>query len=734
MAEQNLQKIRHTDQLIFDEDQNLVGIKNPKGHGEDFLPVRTSADGTSLVSGDGNLTMVSGFDVVVYGATPAGVTAAVAAARQGCRVLLMSESDRLGGMMGWGINHQDINVNVTPGTVVGLSKEILAGIGERESNVAKNWQRYHRLSCDGRPSWFIRRIEEIIAAEPNITIVRNVELRSASKDGTRITSITTANFSVSSSGVYIDASYTGDLTAAAGCTVSIGREANATYGETLNGARTPVAMTGTPSVYVTDGVSASGLLPFVDGSGVQTAGTFSPYVMCMNYRLFVTTNAPDRVAFPAPDMSRYNPLNYEILARQMSASAGSFDTMAEVFNMYSAALNSAYYDLNSRAGISTNYPNYLETLEYITASKARRAEIAENVKQWILGLLYWIRYSGDPRIPAGLVTDIANYGLSASELQAYGGFSPELYVREGRRVVGDDIFTENDLLYPNTGVTAPIAFAYFDLDSHMARIVNDAGVAKTEGTILQALTVNQIGAPVPYSVLTPKVAEVTNLLCPGAPSVSRVAWCTTRLEPMLMALGEAAGIGAALAFKNGTTVQGINEARLLRIMDPFEVWDGIVLDISGTYDQGTISGTGTWTAPTSTSRRFGGLVNTSLTNAGSSSGAATRRFAPYIQETAAYEVFVRYSPTAAADSISRATAVPITVSHADGTSTRTVNQRYTGGKGGAWESLGVFTFRAENPAGTLVGGAVASVDYVEFANTSTGTSTVDISAVKWVRR
>lgn len=57
MAEQNLQKIRHTDQLIFDEDQNLVGIKNPKGHGEDFLPVRTSADGKSLVSGDGTYSL-----------------------------------------------------------------------------------------------------------------------------------------------------------------------------------------------------------------------------------------------------------------------------------------------------------------------------------------------------------------------------------------------------------------------------------------------------------------------------------------------------------------------------------------------------------------------------------------------------------------------------------------------------------------------------------------------------
>ena len=95
---------------------------------------------------------------------------------------------------------------------------------------------------------------------------------------------------------------------------------------------------------------------------------------------------------------------------------------------------------------------------------------------------------------------------------------------------------------------------------------------------------------------------------------------------------------------------------------------------------------------------------------------------------------MRYSPTAAADSISRFTGVVVTVSHADGTSTRTLNQRYTGGKGGAWESLGIFTFRAENPAGTLVGGAAASVDYVEINNAGSTTNTVDISAFKWVRR
>lgn len=683
----------------------------------------------ALVSGDS-------YTVAVFGATPAGVAAAVAAARLNKRVLLISDSDRIGGMTGWGINHQDFAVLSTPALVPGMAREFYEKVGRQETINAKNFQRFHRTSGDGKPSWFIRAFEEIVAAERNISILTGYDLVSASKTGATINSITLARGDSQmtiTAGVFIDASYTGDLAAASGCTVIIGREANATYGETLNGNKTPVAMTGTPSAYVTAGVPGSGLLPYVDGDAIPSSGTASPYIMSFTYRLFVTTNAGDRIPFPAPDvLPVVGDQRFEILARQMNAASTSFDTMAEVFNMYSAGRESGYYDLNSRPGISSNYPNYLETLEYVTATPARRAEIRENAKQYLLSLLYWIRYSGDARIPAALVSEIATYGLCASELQAYGGFSPEFYVREGRRIVGDFVMAEPAITFPNA-ITDTVAYCYYDLDSHMVRLVNDAGTVKAEGTQLTALTTSQLGAPIAYRVLLPKTTEVTNLLCPGCPSVSRTVWTTTRLEPVLMCLGQAAGIAASLAIDDDTTVQAIQTARLLRIQDITRVWDGIVVSTDGTYAEGTLSSTGTWTAPATTSRRFGYLGGSSLTNAGSGSGAATYKCAPFLQESGPYEIFVAYSPTAAADPVVRATAVRYTISHADGTSTRVLNQRYAGGKGGGWESLGIFQMRAENPAGTAVGGAVASVDYVEVDN-SLSTDPVNVSGFKFVRR
>ena len=656
-------------------------------------PAQATA-GISLVSGDRNT-------VVVYGATPAGIAAAVGAARQNKRVILLSDSARLGGVMGYGITHQDVETNTTPATVTGFAKELLSLIGRQETNSAKTWQRFHRLSCDGKPSWFIRAVNELVAAERNISVVYGCEMVSASKSGAVISSLTVRSGGALLSytgGVFIDASYTGDLAAAAGCTVSIGREANATYTETLNGilATSPFAG-GAVSPYVIAGDSGSGLLPFID-STAGTTGAADGRVQLFCYRLFVTTSAPDRVAFPAPDAAVYAANvaagYYEILGRAMAATPTSFDTMAEVFSMYTNGVSSGYYDLNSKVGISTNYPNQAECLEYITAAEARRAVIRENAKQYLLGLFYWIRYSGDARIPGALVTEIATYGLSASELQATGGFSPEWYVREGRRIVGDFVMSETGVTLAN-GYADKIAFLSYGFDSHMVRFVNVAGVVKTEGSQLTNLTATQLGAAVPYRALLPKVAEVTNLLCPGCPSVSRVVWLTTRLEPALMSMGEAAGVAASLAIDNGSTVQAVDTARLQRILDPYEVWDGIVLSSDGSYAEGTLTQTGTWVA---TATAFGFIGASALSDGNAGKASRSLKFAPNIQETGSYQLFLRYPPSTA----NRANNVPVTVTHADGTTTVTVNQLYPGGKGGGWESLGTYTMLAGSPSASFV--------------------------------
>lgn len=676
-----------------------------------------------MVSGDANA-------VIVYGATPGGIAAAVAAARQNKRVFLLSESNRLGGMQGWGITQTDFEVNSTAGTVSGMPKEFWGGIGRRETLGSQVFQRYHRNSAPGFPSWFTRAFDEMVAKERNITVAYNCHTPTVIKGGTDIVSLTVVNAnggrSTYTGGAFIDASYTGDLIAAAGCTVAIGRESTALYSEALAGITSPgTYASGLVDPYVTAGVPGSGLLPWLDGT-IGTIGAGDGRVMTWTYRLFVTTVSADRIPFPDPDMARYNAAvaagNFEILARAMAAASGSFDTMAEIFNMYPNVLATGYYDMNGKVGLTTNYPNHAELLEYVTATHARRLVIRENVKQWILQLLYWIRYSGDARIPGALVTEIATYGLCASELRAYGGGFVELYVREARRLVGDYVMRQSNVALSN-GYTDEIGFLMYGFDTPQVRLVADAGVVKQEGSNLTALTTSQLGAKIPYRILLPKVAECTNLLSVCCASVSQVVHRTYRLEPTYMQTGQAAGIAAALKIDQGVSVQSISTARLKKIQDLYETAGATVCCVDPAFG-GEVNPTYTPDAAAwaSDATRFGFLSTFARTDGNASKGSKSVRFNFIVRETGAYEVFLRYPPQ---DTSTGPNNVPVTVSHADGTATRVVNMRYPGGDGGMWESLGVFTFRNK-------GGGATSDDYVLVETTGTSGAVV-LSACKLVK-
>ncbi len=176
---------------------------NPIVSGNLGLTASQVVEVSSMVSGDTNT-------VAVFGATPAGIAAAVAAARLNKRVLLISDSDRIGGMTGWGINHTDFSVLATPALVPGLAREFYESIGRKETINAKNFQRFHRTSGDGKPSWFIRAFEELVAAERNISILTDCSLVSVSKTGTTIDSITITRGDLQmtiTAGVFIDAGH-----------------------------------------------------------------------------------------------------------------------------------------------------------------------------------------------------------------------------------------------------------------------------------------------------------------------------------------------------------------------------------------------------------------------------------------------------------------------------------------------------------------------------------------------
>jgi len=195
-------------------------------------------------------------------------------------------------MLGWGINNQDIQTNGSSALVVGLSKKILSSAGRKETNLSKAFSRFHRQSCVGRPSWFIRAMQENMSVYSNITVYYNSNVVGVTKQGTKITSVNMEGdcpVKVFNASAYVDATYTGDLAAAAGCSISIGRESTALYGEANAGVLAAGTWTGPVTIdpYITPATPASGLLPGVDSSPLGTLGSGDGRVMSVCFRLFV---------------------------------------------------------------------------------------------------------------------------------------------------------------------------------------------------------------------------------------------------------------------------------------------------------------------------------------------------------------------------------------------------------------------------------------------------------------
>lgn len=687
------------------------------------------------------------YDVIVVGATEAGCMAARQAAELGKRVLLTSDNERFFWMSGWGLNQQDVSSAHSSGILSGLARKFFADFARFETPEVA-FTRWWRLNGRGRPGWYQRQVAKLLT-HPGITLLPDAKIRKVTMDGARIASI---RFAVGEAGaetsftasVWIEGTPCGDVVQRALSTISIGREAAATYGEAHGGALAAVKWDNNLTVdpYVTPGNSGSGLLFGVDGDAADMVGAGDGRVMAFGYRLFLTSVAADKLPFPAPDMGGdypYDPANYELLGRAFKAASDASSDyysnastgLGRILQFYDVAFNGgtamgptylAYADLNSGGAFSTNYPNNAECLEYITASDgdgpdyARRAEIAYKARQHILGLIYWLLHSGDSRIPASIVTALGAYGLSNKELGAYGGVSPQFYEREGARPIGETVLHENHMVLGN-GVSTTIAYGFYDVDSHPVRRLVVGGQTYVEGAMLNALGYNY-GFPVPMEVLFPKRAQCTNLLCASQPSVSRVMWCSLRVAPSMMMIGQAAGAAASLAIDQGSDVQDVQYTRLRTLMNLNDINDAILLDVSGYFPQGTVTTTGTWSNGMS---RFGYIGGYYKTTAGST--GATIRLAPNVWEAGQYEVFLFYSPadTAVSGDQGRATNLAVTVSHADGTATKTVNQQFPGGYGGHWESLGVYQFRQGTP----------SADYVEINDTGAN-GRVTVSAIKLV--
>ena len=655
-------------------------------------------------------------DLIVFGSTPAGIAASIAAARLGKTVILVSQRPELGGMATSGVIYTDVNTNASPICLHGISREYIVNM-TKETSVFRTFEDYYKGSAPTLDSWAKRTFDYMVAAEKNITVLYEYEFSTVftvddeANSSKKITSVTFVKGGQEIKLVasqYSDCSYTGDLVAAVGCTVSIGREANALYGETNNGTRAVASLTnGSLDPYITPGDSASGLIFGIDSGAAGTTGAGDGRVMFCTFRFVLTNTAgPTQSPIPLPDFAVYSASKYEGLRRQMVASPGSFTSILSIANRYTLTGLSNIFNHNSYTDRwSINYPNQAETKEYVTATPTRRLQIEENARQWILGLFYWLRFSGDAAIPSGVTSSIATYGVLTAENQKYRGFEPRMYLREGRRLVGDFVMKEGDISVTN-GFTDKIGYLTYNLDAHNARFLVTSGLTRVEGGINASLTAAQRGAPIPYRVLLPKAAECSNLTAPVSPSVSRVVWTSMRVEPTLMVIGQAAGVAASLAIDTGKSIQTINTASLASILDVDRVSDGIVVGSGGAPVQGTIAKSAGWV--TSVTDAFGYLGNNAISE---NVAGRTLTVFPDIEDVGTYAVYLKYPPL----TTGRTTGLQVVVNHAGGSQTLTINQNFPGappnGRGGGdWEHLGNFVFRFGLPSPDNV--AITTLDTV----------------------
>jgi hypothetical protein len=525
------------------------------------------------------------YDVVVYGGTSAGVVAAVQAQRMGKSVVIVCPDRHLGGLSSGGLGFTDTGNKAVIG---GLSREFYHRVWRHYATPeAWSWQPREAYgnrgqgtaAIDGamRTMWIFEpqvaeRIFEDLVQEHRIPVHRDRWLdrtRGVRVKDRRITSIRTLDGQTYRGRMFIDATYEGDLMAAAGVDYHVGREATNVYGERWNGVQTGVlhhrhhfgVLPYGISPYVVPGDPASGLLPRISAAPPGRYGEGDRKVQAYCFRYCLTDHPDNRQPLPRPD--GYDPRQYELLLRIYAAG------WKETFGKFDPIPNRKT-DCNNHGPFSTDNIGY--NYDYPEASYERRREIFREHETYQKGWLYFI--ANDPRVPSDVQEEMRRWGLPKDEFQDNGGWPHQLYIREARRMVGQYVMTENELL-KRRPTPDSVGMGSYGIDSHnVQRYITPEGFVQNEGDIGVGL---EAPYEIAYSSLVPKRGQCANLLVPVCVSSSHIAFGSIRMEPVFMILGQSAATAAALAIDGRTAVQDVPypqlRERLLR--------DGQVLKYPG---------------------------------------------------------------------------------------------------------------------------------------------------------
>lgn len=619
-------------------------------------------------------------DLVIYGATAAGVAAAVQMSRLGKRAVIAEFGQHVGGLTSGGLGHTDIG---NRGAIGGISREFYRRV--REYYVATFGADYPQARECNEGFYFEPHVAERVfrrmLAEARVPVYYGQRLQAVKKSGNRIVEIRMENSRVYRGRMYLDATYEGDLMAQAQVSYTVGREANAVYSETMNGIQF-----GHPNhnfrvrvdPYLIPGDPTSGLLPGVVAEELGEQGAGDHRIQAYNFRMCLTNVPENRLPFPKPN--GYDPGRYELLLRYLRAGVW------EVLRL-TARMPNGKSDTNNFGGFSTD--NIGRNYDYPNGDYHRREAIFWDHVTYQQGLLWFL--SHDERVPQNIRDELSQWGLPKDEFPENGGWPHQLYVREARRMVSDTVMTEHHCR-GKVKADDSIGLAAYTMDSHNVRRVVRDGQAVNEGNV-------EVGGfppyPISYRSIVPKERECANLLVPICLAASHIAYGSIRMEPVFMVLGQSAATAASLALDRRVSLQKLD----VRVLQARLRADGQVLDWHGVsggakveaIDPKSLKGIvlddtdaarkGPWKASGAANRRVGTGY---LHDDNNAKGQLSLTYNPDLPEEAEYEVVLISVPNP-----NRATNTPVSIEvEGKEVGALKVNQRLEEGNG--FTSLGRF--------------------------------------------
>jgi hypothetical protein len=655
-----------------------------------------------------------GADVVIYGGTSAGITAAIQTARMGRTAVLIEPTRFLGGLTTGGLGATDIGNKKAIG---GISREFYANV-HRYYNDPSKWKQ------ETREAYFARKPHGNRATEPTmwtfephaaseifdamlreagerVTVVYGERLdlgKGVVKEGGRISKIIMESGREFSGAIYIDATYEGDLMAKAGVSFHVGREANSVYGETLNGVQIAHAIhhqfTRNVDPYVVAGDPSSGLLPGIAADpGEEFSGDHK--VQAYNFRMCTTDVPGNRRPWEKP--AHYEERWFELALR--NAEAGD-----ERISWAPAWMPNRKTDTNNNFAVSTDFIG--GNWNYAEADYSERETIWKAHEAWQKGLLW--TYANHPRVPAKIRAAYQNLGLARDEFTENENWPRQLYIREARRMISDYVMTEKNCRRQAIAEDS-VGMGAYNMDSHhVQRYVTQEGFVRNEGDV----QVPSRPYPVSYRSIRPKADQCVNLLVPVCLSASHIAYGSIRMEPVFMVLGQSAATAAVHAIEQEKPVQEIDSRKLGERL----LQDGQVLDFESPpapvptgLRKSTLPGIivddldAQLTGFDAIGHTTPGFVEAGYRHDGDSrKGEQSARFVPKLPRAGTYRVALSYGALG-----NRASKVPVTIHHEAGETSLTIDQQRQPAGPDCFHPLGSFRFSA------------GSAGWVEISNKGT---------------